>query len=89
MEEGERSNMANIAGGQPQPQMQPTGAPAGGPPQGGEQQGQGEQINLDELTTEQALNIITQAVRQQPFTYMEHVQLEQARSAVTQAVEGK
>jgi len=81
--------MANIAGGQPQPQMQPAGAPAGGPPQGGEQQGQGEQINLDELTTEQALNIITQAVRQQPFTYMEHVQLEQARSAVTQAVEGK
>ena len=95
MEEGERSNMANIAGGQPQtqpqmqPQMQPPGAPAGAPPQGGEQQGQGEQINLDELTTEQALNIITQAVRQQPFTYMEHVQLEQARSAVTTAVEGK
>ena len=87
--------MANIAGGQPQPQMQPqmqpTGAPAGGSPPGGEQQGQGqgEQINLDELTTEQALNIITQAVRQQPFTYMEHVQLEQARSSVTTAVEGK
>ena len=98
MEEGGRNNMANIA--QPSAPMQqqapqmapPPGGPAGQPgPTGapdGQQQQQGEQINLDEMTTEQALNIITQAVRQQPFTYMEHVQLEQARSAVTQAVEG-
>ena len=89
--------MANIA--QPSAPMQqqapppgPPGGPTGQPaPMGapdGQQQQQGEQINLDEMTTEQALNIITQAVRQQPFTYMEHVQLEQARSAVTQAVEG-
>jgi hypothetical protein len=53
----------------------------------GQQQQQGEQINLDELTTDQALNVITQAVRQQPFTYMEHVQLEQARAAVAEVVQ--
>jgi len=95
--------MANIAQPTtPLPMAPPTaaappaaqmGAPAGEPPMGAgdgqqQQQQQGEQINLDEMTTEQALNVITQAVRQQPFTYMEHVQLEQARAAVTQAVEG-
>jgi len=42
----------------------------------------GQEINLDELTTEQAFNFITNAVRSQPFTYIEHVQLEQARVAV-------
>lgn len=36
-------------------------------------------INLDEITPEQALSFLTQAVRAQPFTYTEHVQLEQAR----------
>ena len=90
--------MANIA--QPSAPMQqqappmsappgPAGQPAPGPgPGDGQQQQQGEQINLDEMTTDQALNIISQAVRQQPFTYMEHVQLEQARASVEQAVQG-
>jgi len=49
---------------------------------------QGQEINLDELTTDQAFGILTNAVRQQPFTYVEHVQLEQARVAVAQAVQG-
>tara|TARA_Y100001951_G_C11082205_1_gene151982 strand:+ start:214 stop:426 length:213 start_codon:yes stop_codon:yes gene_type:complete len=48
---------------------------------------QGQEINLDELTTEQAFGILTNAVRQQAFTYVEHVQLEQARVAVSQAVQ--
>jgi len=94
VEEGGRNNMANIA--QPSAPMQqqapppgPAGQPAPGPgPGDGQQPQQGEQINLDEITTDQALNIISQAVRQQPFTYMEHVQLEQARAAVEQAVQG-
>ena len=45
----------------------------------------GQEINLDELTTEQAFNFLTNAVRSQPFTYIEHVQLEQARVSVGQA----
>ncbi len=49
---------------------------------------EGQDINLDELTTDQAFGILTNAVRQQPFTYVEHVQLEQARVAVAQAVQG-
>lgn len=49
---------------------------------------QSQDINLDELTTDQAFGILTNAVRQQPFTYVEHVQLEQARVAVAQAVQG-
>jgi len=48
---------------------------------------QGQEINLDELTTEQAFGFITSAVRSQPFNYMEHVQLEQARSSVANALE--
>ena len=48
----------------------------------------GQEINLDELTTDQAFSILTNAVRQQSFTYVEHVQLEQARVAVAQAVQG-
>ena len=48
---------------------------------------QNQEINLDELTTDQAFGILTNAVRQQPFTYVEHVQLEQARVAVAQAVQ--
>ena len=47
---------------------------------------QEQSINLEELTTEQAFSIITNAVRSQPFTYIEHVQLEQARVAVGQVV---
>ena len=49
---------------------------------------EGQDINLDELTTDQAFGILTNAVRQQAFTYVEHVQLEQARVAVAQAVQG-
>ena len=48
---------------------------------------EGQEVNLDELTTEQAFGILTNAVRQQAFTYVEHVQLEQARVAVAQAVQ--
>ena len=48
---------------------------------------EGQEVNLDELTTEQAFSILTNAVRQQSFTYVEHVQLEQARVAVATAVE--
>ena len=48
---------------------------------------EGQEVNLDELTTEQAFGILTNAVRQQSFTYVEHVQLEQARVAVAQAVQ--
>jgi len=51
-----------------------------------QQDGQGQAINLDELTTDQAFSFITNAVRSQPFTYMEHVQLEQARASVGQAI---
>ena len=48
---------------------------------------EGQEINLDELTTDQAFSILTNAVRQQAFTYVEHVQLEQARVAVAQATQ--
>jgi len=48
---------------------------------------EGQEVNLDELTTEQAFGILTNAVRQQSFTYVEHVQLEQARVAVATAVQ--
>ena len=48
---------------------------------------QDQEINLDELTTDQAFGILTNAVRQQPFTYVEHVQLEQARVAVSQSIQ--
>ena len=49
-------------------------------------QEQDQSINLDELTTEQAFSFLTNAVRSQPFNYMEHVQLEQARVAVGDAI---
>ena len=70
--------MANIA----------QGSTAQAPPPGAAQQGQveGQEINLDELTTEQAFGFITNAVRSQPFNYMEHVQLEQARGSVATAL---
>ncbi len=51
-----------------------------------ETQQEQQQINLDEITVEQALNILTGAVRAQPFTYGEHVNLEQCRRAVEEAV---
>ena len=51
-----------------------------------EQQEQNQGINLDEITPEQAFVFITNAVRSQAFTYVEHVQLEQARVAVGQAI---
>ena len=76
MAEGGRSNMANISQG--------TEAPAEAQAQ--PQQEGGQEINLDELSTEQAFGFITSAVRSQPFTYMEHVQLEQARTAVGTAI---
>ena len=47
-----------------------------------------QEISLDELTTDQAFGILTNAVRQQSFTYVEHVQLEQARVAVSQSIQG-
>ena len=75
MAEGGRSNMANISQGTEAP------AEAQAQPQEG-----GREINLDELSTEQAFGFITSAVRSQPFTYMEHVQLEQARAAVGTAI---
>jgi hypothetical protein len=71
--------MANIAQGSTAP-AQEAAPPPGGP------QGTGQEINLDELTTEQAFGFITNAVRSQPFNYMEHVQLEQARGSVATAL---
>lgn len=68
---GGRSNMANNE------EQAPEGAP----------EEQGQQIDLEALTTEQAFGIITNAVRSQPFTYIEHVQLEQAREAVGRALQ--
>ena len=75
MAEGGRSNMANISQG--------TEAPSEAQAQPDEG---GQEINLDELSTEQAFGFITNAVRAQPFTYMEHVQLEQARASVGTAI---
>jgi len=49
-------------------------------------QPEGQEINIDELTTEQAFSFVTNAVCSQPFNYMEHVQLEQARAAVATAI---
>ena len=68
--------MANISQG--------TEAPAEAQAQ--PQQEGGQEINLDELSTEQAFGFITSAIRSQPFTYNEHVQLEQARTSVGAAV---
>lgn len=44
------------------------------------------EINLDEITAEQALQFITGAVRQLPFTYSEHINLEQCRRTVAEAI---
>ena len=62
--------MANISESTPEPQQT-------------EQEG-GSDSN--EITPDQAFTFITNAVRSQPFTYVEHVQLEQARSAVGIAI---
>ncbi len=43
-------------------------------------------IDINEITPDQAFTFITNAVRSQPFTYVEHVQLEQARAAVGVAI---
>lgn len=75
--------MANIAQGSTA-QAPPAGA--AGPPGPPGAPGEGQEINLDELTTEQAFGFITNAVRSQPFNYMEHVQLEQARGSVATAL---
>ena len=77
MEKGGRSNMASK-------KKQTTNTPSTAQP---EPDQEGQEINLDELTTDQAFGILTNAVRQQPFTYVEHVQLEQARVAVAQVVQ--
>lgn len=51
-----------------------------------ENQSQGQQINLDELTPQQALEFITNTTRQLSFSYAEHVNLEQCRRTVEQAI---
>ena len=76
MGKGGRSNMASK-------KKQTTDTPSTAQTEPDENQ----EINLDELTTDQAFGILTNAVRQQPFTYVEHVQLEQARVAVATAVQ--
>lgn len=76
MEKGGRSNMASI-----ETQTTETPSTAQAEPE------EGQEVDLDELTTEQALTILTGTVRQQPFTYVEHVQLEQARVVVATAVQ--
>ena len=77
MEKGGRSNMASK-------KKQTTDTPSTAQTEPDED---GQEINLDELTTDQAFGILTNAVRQQAFTYVEHVQLEQARVAVSQVVQ--
>ena len=77
MEKGGRSNMASK-------KKQNTDTPSTAQT---EPDQEGQEINLDELTTDQAFGILTNAVRQQAFTYVEHVQLEQARVAVAQVVQ--
>lgn len=44
------------------------------------------EINLDELTVDQALQFLTGAVRQLPFTYSEHINLEQCRRTIAEAI---
>ena len=79
MEKGERSNMAS------KKKQNTTDTPSTAQT---EPDQEGQEINLDELTTDQAFGILTNAVRQQSFTYVEHVQLEQARVAVSQSIQG-
>lgn len=51
-----------------------------------EQEQKSREINLDELTVEQSLQYLTSVIRSLPFTYAEHVNLEQCRRVVEQAV---
>lgn len=44
------------------------------------------EINLDELQPAQALQFLSSAVRRLPFTYNEHVQFEQCRRSVAEAI---
>ena len=50
------------------------------------EQPQEQKINLDQLTPEQALSLLTNTARQIPLTYAEHVKVEEARQVVAQAV---
>ena len=50
------------------------------------EQQKGTEINLDELQPAQALQFLSSAVRQMPFTYNEHVQFEQCRRSVAEAI---
>ena len=49
-------------------------------------QPQEQKINLEQLTPEQALSLLTNTARQIPLTYAEHVKVEEARQLVAQAV---
>tara|TARA_S200002703_G_scaffold124959_1_gene111149 strand:+ start:1483 stop:1659 length:177 start_codon:yes stop_codon:yes gene_type:complete len=51
-----------------------------------EQEQKSQEINLDELTVEQSLRFLSGAIRSLPFTYSEHVNLEQCRRSVEEAV---
>ncbi len=44
------------------------------------------EINLDDLQPDQALQFLSSAVRRLPFTYNEHVQFEQCRRSVAEAI---
>lgn len=46
----------------------------------------GTEINLDDLQPDQALQFLSTAVRRVPFTYNEHVQFEQCRRAIAEAI---
>jgi len=50
------------------------------------EQPQEQKINLEQLTPEQALGLLTNTARQIPLTYAEHVKVEEARQVVAQAV---
>lgn len=45
-----------------------------------------QEINLNEITPQQALQFVTNTVRQLPLTYVDHVNLEQCRQVVQQAI---
>ena len=51
-----------------------------------QQEQQATEINLDELQPNQALQFLSTAVRKMPFTYNEHVQFEQCRRSVAEAI---
>jgi hypothetical protein len=47
---------------------------------------EGTEINLDDLQPDQALQFLSSAVRRLSFTYNEHVQFEQCRRSVAEAI---